>query len=47
MTGSKVTVAFIEFEIRQFPSAFSISPLALPASSPDFKVHVVRCQIRH
>jgi hypothetical protein len=38
MTGSSVTVAFMELEIRQFASAFSISSLALAASSPDFKV---------
>ncbi len=33
MVGSKLTLAFMELEIRQFASAFSISSLALPASA--------------
>ena len=33
MVGSKVTLAFMELEIRQFVSAFSISSLALAASA--------------
>ena len=32
MVGSKLTLAFMELEIRQFASAFSISSLALVAS---------------
>lgn len=32
MIGSKITLAFMELEIRQFASAFSISSLALTAS---------------
>ena len=40
MTGSNVTVAFIELEIRQLASAFSISSLALAASASDSKVMV-------
>ena len=32
MVGSKLTLAFIELEIRQFASAFSISSLAFAAS---------------
>ena len=32
MVGSKPTLAFIELEIRQFASAFSISSFALAAS---------------
>ena len=32
MLGSKLTLAFMELEIRQFASAFSISSLALAAS---------------
>ncbi len=34
MVGTSVTCAFIELEIRQFASAFSISSLALAASPP-------------
>ena len=33
MVGSKLTFAFMELEIRQFASAFSISSLALAASA--------------
>ena len=33
MVGSKLTLAFMEFEIRQFASAFSISSFALVASA--------------
>ena len=33
MVGSKLTLAFMELEIRQFASAFSISSLALAASA--------------
>jgi hypothetical protein len=33
IVGSKLTFAFIELEIRQFASAFSISSLALAASA--------------
>jgi len=32
MVGSKLTLTFMEFEIRQFASAFSISSLVLAAS---------------
>ena len=33
MVGSKLTLAFMELEIRQFASAFSINSLALAASA--------------
>ena len=33
MVGSKLMLAFIKLEIRQFASAFSISSLALTASA--------------
>ena len=33
MVGFKLTLAFMELEIRQFASAFSISSLALAASA--------------
>ncbi len=38
IVGSRVTVAFIELEIKQLCSAFSISSSVLAPSVPDVKV---------
>ena len=38
IVASSVTLAFMELEIRQLCSAFSMSSLALAASPPGFKV---------